>query len=35
MQRMYRIAAEAEAAKQNGAVMHDVRAEANISARKF
>lgn len=36
LQRMFRITAEATAAKSGGnAVSHDVRAETNFAARKF
>lgn len=35
LQRMFRITAEADAAKASGQASHDVRAETNFAARKF
>ena len=35
LQRMFRITAEAEAAKTSGATIHDARAESSFAARKF
>lgn len=35
VQRMLRITAEAEAAKQSNSGAHDVRTETNVAARKF
>ena len=35
LQRMWRVTAEADLARNNGNTMHDARAETNFAARKF